>query len=181
MGLVEPPLTVMLFAPPSIFVLLPRMSGSSLVNVIVLMAIVFENVIVVPGLALAKVMASRSVGLPLPFTVSALLVTTHDVPAHCASAGPANASHTCHRRDQASNGARRNVRNRLPWNPKVLHRRVPQVGAFASRATLVARDAELHARHRAQRACAPHVKPPCLTRSPPNAAYPGRSNEPNVI
>src|SRR5258708_20370273 len=35
-------------------------------------------------------MASRSVGLALPLTVSALLVTTQLVPAHCAAASDAN-------------------------------------------------------------------------------------------
>src|SRR5258708_13529411 len=83
---------VTLLLPPLMVVLLPRMSGSSLVSVMVEPAIAFENVMVVPGLALAKVMASRSEGLALPFTVSALLVTVQDVPAHCASAAGAKAT-----------------------------------------------------------------------------------------
>src|ERR1700676_644831 len=76
----------MLLVWPLMLVLLPTTSGSSLVSAMVAPAIAFENVMVVPGLALAKVMASRSVGLALPFTVSALLVTMQDVPAHCARA-----------------------------------------------------------------------------------------------
>jgi hypothetical protein len=45
-----------------------------------------ENVMLVPGLALAKMMASRSVGSALPLIVSALLVTTQVVIAHWADA-----------------------------------------------------------------------------------------------
>src|SRR5262249_17301188 len=88
-----PPLTVMFWLPPLMTVPVPRISGSSLLpelpTVMVCPAIAFANVMVVPGLALAKVMASRSVGLALPLTVSALLVTTQDVPAHCAAASVA--------------------------------------------------------------------------------------------
>jgi hypothetical protein len=60
---------VMWLAPPSITVLSPRMSGSSEASVIVWPAMEFENVMVVPGLALAKLIASRNEPAPLSLVV----------------------------------------------------------------------------------------------------------------
>ncbi len=80
-ALVEPPLTVMLFAPPSMRVLLPRISGNSLrpelPMVIVPFASVFAKVIIVPGLPLAWMIASRSDRLLPALSVSANVLTTH--------------------------------------------------------------------------------------------------------
>src|ERR1700693_1580987 len=106
----------MLLVWPLMLVLLPTTSGSSLVSAMVAPAIAFENVMVVPGLALAKVMASRSEGLALPFTVSALLLTMQDVPAHCARAAGAKAMLAPARVKPASNAAalrRRSARAEL--------------------------------------------------------------------
>src|SRR4051794_6664288 len=92
-ALVEPPFTVILLLPPSILVLLPRMSGSSLFRVMVWPAIVLENVICVRGLALAKVMASRNDVCVWP-NVSALVSTVQELAPQAAPAGvaPATAS-----------------------------------------------------------------------------------------
>src|SRR4051794_30453165 len=93
-------------------VLLPVRIGSSLVSVMVEFAIVFENVMVVPACVLAYAMASRSVGLPTPLTVSALLVTTQLVLAHCAAASVAG-----NRAVSAVPASRQATRRACPYAP----------------------------------------------------------------